>query len=56
MTYTREDYPDAQLQPRSGINRLMFKPKLLLAGSGGQTSIPICSRAGGHGTVASQGL
>ncbi|MBW3593920.1 MAG: cysteine hydrolase, partial [Actinobacteria bacterium] len=35
MAYTEEDYADAQLQRRSGINRLMFERKMFLAGSWG---------------------
>ncbi|MFN2470406.1 MAG: cysteine hydrolase family protein, partial [Gaiellaceae bacterium] len=35
MAYTREDYADARLQKRSGINRLMFERKMFLAGSWG---------------------
>jgi ureidoacrylate peracid hydrolase len=35
MAYTEEDYADAGLQHRSGINRLMFEAKMFLAGSWG---------------------
>ena len=35
MAYTAEDYADAGLQRRSGINRLMFENKMFLAGSFG---------------------
>ncbi len=35
MAYTEADYADAQLQRRSGINRLMFERKMFLAGSWG---------------------
>ncbi len=35
MAYTQEDYTDAALQRRSGINRLMFETKMFLAGSWG---------------------
>jgi nicotinamidase-related amidase len=35
MAYTEEDYADARLQYRSGINRLMFENKMFLAGSWG---------------------
>ena len=35
MAYTEEDYADARLQRRSGINRLMFEAKMFLAGSWG---------------------
>jgi ureidoacrylate peracid hydrolase len=35
MAYTEEDYANEQLQRRSGINRLMFKRKMFLAGSWG---------------------
>jgi nicotinamidase-related amidase len=35
MAYTQEDYTDAVLQRRSGINRLMFETKMFLAGSWG---------------------
>lgn len=35
MAYTEEDYADAGLQRRSGINRLMFENKMFLAGSWG---------------------
>jgi ureidoacrylate peracid hydrolase len=35
MAYTEEDYADARLQRRSGINRLMFEQKMFLAGSFG---------------------
>ncbi len=35
MAYTEEDYTEARLQDRSGINRLMFEKKMFLAGSWG---------------------
>ena len=35
MAYTMEDYANAHLQRRSGINRLMFESKMFLAGSFG---------------------
>ena len=35
MAYTAEDYTDAELQRRSGINRLMFENKMFLAGTFG---------------------
>ncbi len=35
MAYTEEDYADAALHRRSGINRLMFETKMFLAGSWG---------------------
>ena len=35
MAYTEEDYADAELQRRSGINRIMFERKMFLAGSWG---------------------
>jgi ureidoacrylate peracid hydrolase len=35
MAYTEEDYADARLQQRSGINRLMFENRMFLAGSWG---------------------
>ncbi len=35
MAYTEEDYTDARLQDRSGINRLMFEAQMFLAGSWG---------------------
>ncbi|MBT2530477.1 cysteine hydrolase [Streptomyces sp. ISL-99] len=35
MAYTAEDYENAHLQRRSGINRIMFERKMFLAGSWG---------------------
>ncbi len=35
MAYTQEDYTDAAVQRRSGINRVMFESKMFLAGSWG---------------------
>jgi ureidoacrylate peracid hydrolase len=35
MAFTAEDYADAQLQRRSGINRMMFERRMFLAGSWG---------------------
>jgi nicotinamidase-related amidase len=35
MAYTEEDYTEAQLHRRSGINRFMFEKKMFLAGSWG---------------------
>lgn len=35
MAYTEEDYADAELHRRSGINRVMFERKMFLAGSWG---------------------
>ncbi len=35
MAYTGEDYADAQLQRRTGINRIMFERKMFLAGTWG---------------------
>lgn len=35
MAYTEEDYANASLEKRSGINRIMFERKMFLAGSWG---------------------
>lgn len=35
MAYTEEDYKDAALQRRTGINRIMFEKKMFIAGSWG---------------------
>jgi ureidoacrylate peracid hydrolase len=35
MAYTEEDYADAELHRRSGINRVMFEKKMFLAGTFG---------------------
>lgn len=48
MAYTEEDYADARMQCRCGINRLMFEQKMFLAGSWGADFHPELKPAPGE--------
>lgn len=48
MAYTEEDYAEARMQCRCGINRLMFEQKMFLAGSWGADFHPDLKPAPGE--------
>lgn len=48
MAYTEEDYAQARMQCRCGINRLMFEQKMFLAGSWGADFHPDLKPAAGE--------